>query len=356
MRSQNKNKISWAGSLCLALIFTFAISFSGCVRPLKPQPFPQDLTWPPPPDIPRVKFIAAVSSEEDVAGAKKRGLKDLILGRDPSREVRRLRKPYGVCTDADGRIYVADSGQGLVFVFDRRSAEVDFIGHRGQGRLAWPIDVAVDKDDNVFVSDVRHKNVFVYNPDGSFKFALGKKGAFVNPTGLGVDNRNGRILVADSRAHHIKVFTGEGQLVTTFGERGSEEGQLNFPTNVTVGRDGFIYVVDTGNHRVQVFDQNYEYYDDFGSLGTHPGQFRRPKGIALDSENHIYVVDSDFNNFQIFNQEYQILMPVGGFGRDFGQFWLPAGLHIDENDRIYVVDSQNKRVQIFQYLKQPDSN
>lgn len=354
MTVRNKNKITWAGGLGIGFMVTVGIFFAACSSGPRPVQFPQNLIWPPPPDIPRVKFVAAVSSEEDVSGPTKRNLKDLILGRDPKREVRRLRKPYGVCTDAQGRIYVADSGQGMVFVFDRQNAEVGFIGHRGQGRLSWPIDVAIDNDGNVFVSDVRQKNVFIYNPDGSFKHTLGKSGDFMNPTGLAFDKQRGRILVADSKAHDIKVYTTQGKPVTTFGQRGSDEGQFNFPTNVAVDGDGYVYIVDTGNHRVQVFDQDYKYYDDFGTLGVYPGQFRRPKGIALDSEKNIYIVDSDFNNFQIFNQDYQILMPVGQFGREFGEFWLPAGLHIDENDRIYVVDSQNKRVQIFQYLKQSE--
>lgn len=343
-------------SKTFVFVFIAGILFSGCASGRKPVKFPANLVWPNPPDVPRIKFIAAISSEEDVGGPTKLSFRDLILGRDPGQEVRRLRQPYGVFVDPQGRIYVADSGQGMVFVFDREKAKVNFIGHKGQGKLAWPIDVAVDKKGNVFVSDVRYQNVFVYDPDGNYKFVLGRKGDFVNPAGLAVDHKNDRILIVDSKAHDIKIYTIEGKFVTKFGERGTEEGRFNFPTNIAFGQDGYIYVVDTGNHRVQVFDKDYEYYDDFGTLGVHPGQFRRPKGIALDSENHIYVIDSDFNNFQIFNQEYQILMPVGRYGRDFGQFWLPAGIFIDQNDRIYVVDTMNKRVQIFQYFKSSGSD
>jgi sugar lactone lactonase YvrE len=329
------------------------LALAGCAgnRPA-PKQAPSDLVWPNPPDIPRIKFIASISSEEDIGGKKKKKLADLILGRDPSKVVKRLRKPYGVSTDSKGRIYVADSAQSVVFVFDRETGEVSFVGRKGAFRLGWPIDVSVDGDDNVYVSDVQLKNVLVFDAQGNFKWALAKKGTFVNPTGLVVDRKNRRLLVADSKTHQIKVFSLDGTLITTFGGRGFDEGFLNFPTNIAIDKKGFIYIVDTGNHRIQVFDDKYEYYDDFGTLGTRPGQFRRPKGIALDSENHIYVVDSDFNNFQIFNEDYQILMHVGNYGHSFGQFWLPAGVHIDEKDRIYVVDSVNRRVQIFQYLKQ----
>ncbi len=352
MPKKHNNKVLTAIS---CLLFAVIVFHSNCSTSYKPKVFPDNLIWPSPPDIPRIKFIASIASEEDVAGIKKKSLKDILTGENPREKIQRLRRPHGVCTDSNGRIYVVDSGTARVFVFDRSKKEVLFIGNSGRGRLSWPLAVMVDEEDTVFVSDVRLQNVLVYSSDGTFQKTLGEKGDFINPTGIAYEKQKKRILIADSKAHDIKVYSQNGEFVLKFGKRGVSEGEFNFPTNIAIGKDGYIYVVDTGNHRVQVFDEDYEYYDDFGSLGRRPGQFRRPKGIALDSEDHIYVVDSDFNNFQIFNQDYQILMPVGSFGRDYGQFRLPAGIHIDAEDFIYVVDSYNARVQIFQYLKEKAS-
>jgi len=335
------------------LIFFVLLIVPSCTKAPKTGPDTSKLVWPRPPDKPRIKYLGSVSSEEDVSGKRKRKLEDVILGRDPGKKIRRLRQPYGICVDSKGKIYVSDSGQAVVFVFDQETNQVSFIGTKGRGKLVWPTGIAVDKDFNLYVSDSRLKTVLKYNAAGEYQFALGKKGDFTNPTGLAIDQKRNRLLVVDTRAHHIKVFAlKDGQFITQFGERGWQEGLFNFPTNIAVGKDGYVYIVDTGNHRVQVFDKHYDYYDDFGTLGTHPGQFRRPKGITLDSDNNIYVIDSDFNNFQIFNQEYQILMPVGRYGRSPGQFWLPAGIFVDSRDRVFVVDTMNKRVQIFQYISQ----
>jgi DNA-binding beta-propeller fold protein YncE len=340
-------------SMSVPILFLFlSVFFGACSQAPPPEIAAVDLVWPPPPDIPRVKYLFSLSSEEDVSGPKKRSLKDALLGIDRDRYNARLVKPYGVCTDSRGRVLVADTGSKRIFVFDRANEVLDFIGDSGMGRLALPIDVAVDTEDNVFVSDAAAASVNVYGPDGTFRYALAMKGFFANPAGVAFDEARQRVLVVDSKAHQVRVLSPRGEEIATFGGRGAEEGRFNFPTNVAVGHDGYVYVVDTGNHRIQVFDEDYEYYDDFGTLGVRPGQFRRPKGIALDSENHIYVLDSDFNNFQIFDQEYQILMPVGRYGREPGSFWLPAGMHIDDQDRIYVVDSINRRVQVFQYLRQ----
>ncbi len=69
---------------------------------------------------------------------------------------------------------------------------------------------------------------------------------------MGADS-SGRIYVADFENHRIQVFDSDGRFLTAFGERGSERGRLEHPTDLDVGPDGRIYVVDFGNDRVQVF-------------------------------------------------------------------------------------------------------
>ena len=128
-----------------------SILSGGCGGGKQAIQFPQDLVWPRPPDVPRVKFIATVSSEEDVGGVRGRKISELLLGKDPGEETRRLRQPYGISTDAEGKIYVTDSAQGVIFVFDQVNARVTFIGRSGRERLAWPIDVVVASDGTVFV-------------------------------------------------------------------------------------------------------------------------------------------------------------------------------------------------------------
>ena len=48
----------------------------------------------------------------------------------------------------------------------------------------------------------------------------------------------------------------DGSHVMTIGESGSDDGQFNRPTGVTVDRDGDIYVADWANHRVQMFNSS----------------------------------------------------------------------------------------------------
>ncbi len=74
-----------------------------------------------------------------------------------------------------------------------------------------------------------------------------------DPTGIAIDANRGLVYVSDSVSHHISVFTSKGQFVSTFGKRGSEPGEFNYPNGLAVSADGILYVCDTKNNRVQCF-------------------------------------------------------------------------------------------------------
>lgn len=310
-----------------------------------------NLVWPLPPEKPRIKFLQAIYGATDVEPAKKANFFDRLAGIQKKGFKPTLLKPYDVATDSRNRIYVTDSGQGLVFVFDLDNKQVSYLGRDGQVRLHVPLGVTVDAKDRVWVADATGQHVYAFDGEGNVLMGVGKQDEMVNPTSVAVDEGRRRLYVVDSKQHCILVYDPDsGQFITKFGQRGTEQGQFNFPTNVALDRAGRIFVTDTMNCRVQIFDPDYRFVDTFGQQGNKFGQFLKPKGLAFDARQNLYVVDSDFDNFQIFDQKKRLLMFLGGGGQLPGRFWLPAGIHIDRTDKIYVADQNNRRIQIFQLL------
>ncbi len=332
-------------SRCKRLLVYLGILFlAGCAPQVVEKPV--DLVWPNPPETPRIKYIRTLSQVSEFGNSSQSWL-EYLFGEDASGT---MAKPYGVATDQEGRVYVTDSGQGVVWVFDEKNKKVSFLGTSGQGRLNQPIGIAVDNRGIIFVSDVALQRVFGFDRDGKLVVAIGQKGELANPSGLAIDRLSGRLYVADPRNHKIRVYnSADGKFLFEFGKRGKEDGELNFPTNLS-SRNGKLYVSDTGNFRIQIFDLEGKFLKKFGDIGDSPGQLARPRGVATDSESHIYVADAAFDNFQIFDEEGKLYLFVGAAGHRPGYFWLPAGMHIDDQDRIYVVDSYNRRVQVFQYM------
>ncbi|MDQ7007247.1 MAG: SMP-30/gluconolactonase/LRE family protein [Acidobacteriota bacterium] len=309
------------------------------------------LVWPLPPAQPRIRFVRTLQGSEDYRKPRSR-LRRLLIGPQRKRGVS-LRKPYGVTVDKQGRIYVTDTGNGRIVVFDEAAQKVRHLKIDPRVRLITPIGIAVDDRQRVYVSDAKLDQVFRIAPGGAVEWAIGPVEGLRNPTGIALDAGRSRLYVADSHLHRIFVYDAEtGRHLETWGHRGNSDGAFNFPTNLTLDALGNLWVVDTGNFRVQQFSPAGRHLQTVGGLGDAPGSFTRPKGIAIDPEGHVYVVDAAFNNFQVFNGQGRLLLAVGTLGRSAGSFWLPAGMHIDAKGRIYVVDQVNRRVQVFEYLPQ----
>ncbi len=331
-----RNRVLWCLSIVLLTV--------GCATQAPEKK--EDLVWPLPPEQPRIRFLQVYSHFDHFGKSGSDAWLEGLFGTPGSVS---MSKPYGITTDKDGRIYVTDTGLGAVWVFDGKAKKVSFLG---AGQLRTPIGVAVDGKGTVFVSDSRAQRVYGYDQTGKQVMALGGKNELANPSGLAIDVATNRLYVANAKLHIIKVYdVNSGSFLFDIGTRGSDKGQLNFPTNITVKNDK-LYVTDTGNFRIQMFDLDGKLLKNFGQVGDRVGEFARPKGVDVDSEGHIYVTDAAFDNFQVFNEEGQLLLFVGGKGRDPGSFWLPSGLHIDEKDRIYVADQYNGRIQVFQYLSE----
>ncbi len=72
-----------------------------------------------------------------------------------------------------------------------------------------------------------------------------------HPEGIYVSSQYVYVANWDNQA--ISVYTTEGEHVTSFGKRGSNEDDFNGPSGVCVDKDSFLYVCDYNNNRVQVF-------------------------------------------------------------------------------------------------------
>jgi hypothetical protein len=336
------NRKSLSVPLLVALLCLLPLMLMSCAPP--PEKKKYDIVWPLPPDEPRIKFLDIIRSAQDFE--KKRPFTDALFGEEIPEP---MIKPYGVTVDKEGRIYVSDIGK--VFVFDPKNNRYDLIGDQpGTGQLKQAIGIASASDGRLFVTDIGAARVYVYT-NWKYTAAIGATGEFGIPSSVAVDEKRGLLYITDSRLHTVNVYSLNGySKLRTFGKRGTDPGEFNFPTNIAVDAEGRVYVVDTGNFRVQIFDDQGKYIKSIGRLGDSPGALARPKGIAVDSEGHIYVVDTAYQNFQVFDQNGQILLAIGGAGGDPGEFLLPAGMYIDNDDKIYVVNQIPPSIQIFQYL------
>jgi DNA-binding beta-propeller fold protein YncE len=333
-----------------ALMAAICLVISGCASQAEVSGVRPDIFWPNPPEVKRIEFIKAVSKPEDLnirPGILKR-LADYIVGRAAASIV----SPYGIATDAKGRLYVVDTFLKRIHVFDAAENRYYFFP-ADRTMLASPIGIAMDKDGVIYVTDSKKGVVDVFKDNGKTFLATIGGGIFKRPTGIAVNPKTSELLVVDTLQSRIFRFDLSNRLPKgSFGSDGAAQGQFHYPTNIFVTSTGRIIVSDALNFRVQAFSPQGQFLFTFGRMGDAPGTFSRPKGVAADSDGNIYVVDALFDNIQVFDQTGRLLMAFGEHGTGYGDFWLPTGIYIDNNDLIYVSDSSNRRVQIFRYLKE----
>ncbi len=314
---------------------------------------------PAPPDLlleggRRLSYERSFSSEREVR--RKPGfwtkLVNVIAG-EP--EMHSLVRPYSIAVDSRGRAIVTDPGARGVHIFDFARDKYKFLERQDKSKnpMLAPQCVAVDAEDNIYVTDSEEGKIFVFNAEGKYRRALGSskdgEGYFKRPTGIAVDSAAQRIYVTDTLRHRIYVLDLDGRVMQKFGQRGDGQGEFNYPTEVLIqGQE--LAVVDAMNFRIQFFDRNGATHNSFGRGGDSSGSMFRPKGLGIDSEGHYYVVDGLWGVVQVFDREGRLLYYFGKRGTAAGDFLLPAGLFIDREDRVFVVDSFNRRVQVFHYF------
>jgi DNA-binding beta-propeller fold protein YncE len=333
--------------------FSIVLLLAGCASTPTPQAEFVPPVYPPPPDEPRFVYERTLLYSDDVeeytSGMR---FRDFALGE--SRKLKGLVKPFDVAVH-EGRVYVSDTVQRAVIVFDIPGKRYFEIGTEEPGGLVKPLGIDVAADGQLYVCDVSARRVMVYSAEGQYERALGTDLPLQRPSDVALSPDDQRVYIVDtggvdSDNHYVYVLDSEsGELIQRIGRRGENDGEFNLPLQATVAPDGTLYVVDSGNFRVEAFDSAGNFQASFGGVGRFPGQFARPKGIAADAAGNLYVIDTAFGNFQIFDSTGRLLMFIGERGQSGypGKFMLPAGIDVGNDGRIYVVDQFFRKVDVF---------
>ncbi len=180
-----------------------------------------------------------------------------------------LQAPQHVTTDSRQRAIVSDPGIPAVHILDPKGkSSFSILG--GQNHLLQlGSGVAVDGEDNIYVADSQQGMVLVYDQDGRFVRYIGNiqgENMYQRPTGIAIDRKAGHLYLADTPRHLVLMLDLEGNVLKTVGKQWAEAGpgelkirpdtgprQFNGPTEIAVD-DHRVFVLDSGGTRVQIMD------------------------------------------------------------------------------------------------------
>jgi 4-amino-4-deoxy-L-arabinose transferase-like glycosyltransferase len=287
-----------------------------------PPPLPTPVPAPTPPPVVEgfgeVSFVMSWGGQGDGPG--------------------QFQEPRGVAVSLEGLVYVADTGNGRIQVFN---SDGEFLGLWGQEILAEPFDLAVDREGQVYVLDSGHDLLFVFSPEGLLQSRWGDDWGLFDPRGLDVD-QDGYVYIANTGGNAILKISPQGQVVARYGSPGSGDGRLNQPTDVAVDGVGNLYVVDTENQRVQVWDWDGQYLRQWGitAANTVDGPH-----IVWGMSDLLFLTDPEMARVYIYDRDGRVITFWGERGSPEGQFDKPIGIGFDQRVWVYVADTYNHRIQ-----------
>jgi predicted membrane-bound mannosyltransferase/DNA-binding beta-propeller fold protein YncE len=222
-------------------------------------------------------------------------------------------EPWDVGVASDGTIYVADTWNHRI---QRLDADGSLLtawgvlgqytegGDVGQGTFYGPRGVAIGDNGWVYVADTGNKRIQVFDPDGQFVFQWGGGGALAGyldePVGIAVGPRD-EVYVADTWNRRIQVFTSNGVFLRQWPIEGWDGPMVEEKPYLAVDANGYVYVTDPTNYRVLVFDEQGNYVLSFGKYGIDESSFTLPTGIAVAEDGTIYVGDAHSNRVLVFD-------------------------------------------------------
>ena len=219
---------------------------------------------------------------------------------------------WGIAVSADGKVYISDTWNHRVEIFDE---DGNFISEFGsfadtQGDAAafpgtfWgPRDIVLDADGNLYVTDTGNKRIEKFSATGEFLGAWGgggiTPGHFEEPTGLAMD-ADGNLYVADTWNQRVQVLDKMMQPVTQWQVVGWDtQNVLNKPF-VAVDGDKRVFISDPENYRVIVYNNSGDILFTFGQYGQDVQSFKLPLDIAVADDGSLFVLDSGNNRVMKF--------------------------------------------------------
>jgi len=247
--------------------------------------------------------------------------------------------PTNIAIDAQGNLYVSETGKHVVRRVDAQGQIVTVAGSGMQG---------FDGDGGAATSALL---------DSPLGLAVGNGGLYI------ADSHNHRVRRVDLVSGVIATVAG-GAAIGSSGDGGrAVDASLDRPSALALDGAGNLFIADAGSHRIRRIDT-------IGTITTVAGTGAQgmsadggaaasalldsPEGLAVDSAGNIYVADSHNNRVRRIDSSKGTITTVAGTGAGAfagdsasatsASLALPKGISIDGKGNIYIADSSNHRL------------
>ncbi|MDH5546351.1 MAG: hypothetical protein OEZ43_12220 [Gammaproteobacteria bacterium] len=265
------------------------------------------------------------------------GFKRFLVG-DDSHD---LERPVSIGL-RDDIMYIFDAGDGYIFRYSLVDGRMDPMAGVGAEVAEDATDIYVAADHSFYLADIEGRRVLHFDPDGNLIRSYFHGPNISRPVAVSVNEDNGEVFVADEVYSHVVVFNKRGEPLRGIGGRGEGPGKFRIITDMIKTADGF-YLSDRIELSVQVLDNEGRYLTHFGE-----GQLIFPTALTVDNFGRVYVSEKNESIIKVF-QQGKLIDVIGSNGYGRGEFRFVSDMKVHKG-YLYVADSLNGRVQVFEIL------
>lgn len=211
-----------------------------------------------------------------------------------------------------------------------------------------PNNIAIDQDNNMYIIDSGNSEIKKFNAKGNLLLSWGEMGSsdgqFRNPLGIFANEKY--VYVADTGNSRIIMFNKTGGFVYSWGAYGKNLGMFQIPVSINSDHRGELFVGDAEQGSIQLFDDKGIYKDHIDSSFTEGAGFSGIKALAFDSQDNLYAISTDSKILK-YSDVGEFLNFYGSNGTEEGRFDNLSAIAIDSKNNIYVADTNNHRIQKF---------
>lgn len=235
-----------------------------------------------------------------------------------------LTSPKGVAVGGQGNIYVADTGDNAIKVWNSGTQQVTTLVSSG---LTNPAAVAVDAYGNVYIADTGDNAIKEWNASTQQLTTLVPSG-LSSPSGVAVDGL-GNVYFSNTGDNTIGKLTASTQQVSVLVGTG-----LSGPTGVAVDVQGNVYFADSGHSAIKEWSVANQQVTTLVASGLN-----NPTGVAVDGQGNVYFADTGDNAIKEWtaaNPGVTVLVSSGLSG--------PSGTAVDRSGNVYIADTNNSAI------------
>jgi len=249
----------------------------------------------------------------------------------------KFKSPAAVHVDKKNKeLYVADSGNNEIFIFDTKGTPIFHIG--ASKGIVNPFSVAV-KGDRIYLSEEGKNYIDILNYRGEPIKEMKPGDVPFMPGRISIDDE-GKAYVVNKAATNCMVFDKDDKFTGYLGVK------FEALTDVAVSKDRVYLLTPHNNHAIQVYDRNGKHMWGFEALKDLGGTLGLPIAAKVDRYGLLWVLDA-INGIIVFDENGKAVARLGEYGYGRGQIFFPVDIAIDDEDMLYIVEKEARRISVF---------